>query len=99
LGIVFKPEFGGDYHLSAERIKRFTKEFFVDEWTIDFSGIEEGDATVNRRVKKRDHLLLVGNRAFIMAHSHATEPKGRDFQIAVSKFTFLHFLNSCIFVN
>jgi len=41
---VFEPELGGDYHLSAERGKRFTKEFFVGEWTIDFSRIEEGDA-------------------------------------------------------
>jgi Na+/citrate or Na+/malate symporter len=33
-----------------------------------------------------------------MAHSHATESKGRDFQIAVSKFTFLHFLYSCLYL-
>jgi hypothetical protein len=34
-----------------------------------------------------------------MAHSHATEPKGRDFQVAVSEFSFLHFPNSYRFVN
>jgi hypothetical protein len=60
----------------------------------DFSRIEEGDATLNRSVKKRDRLLRVGNRAFIMAHSHSAEPKGRHFQIAVSKFSLLRFLNS-----
>ena len=39
-------------------------------------------------------LLLVGNRAFIVAHSHATEPESRNFQAALSKDTFLHFPNS-----
>jgi hypothetical protein len=26
--IVFEPEFGGDHHLSAERLQRFAHEFF-----------------------------------------------------------------------
>jgi hypothetical protein len=89
-----EPKLGGDHHLSAERRKRFTKEFFVGEWTIDFSRIEEGDATVNRRVKKGDHVLLVSNRAIAKAHPHATEPESRDSQFAVSEFAFFHFLNS-----
>ncbi len=90
------PELGGDHHFPAERSQRFAHEFFVGEWTIDFSRIEEGDATLNRRVKKSDHLLLVGNRVFIMAHPHAAEPESRNFQAAFSKFSFLHFLNSFV---
>jgi hypothetical protein len=90
VGIRREAELGGNHHLPAERRQCFPKEFFVGEWTIDFRRIEEGDAAVNRRVQKSDHLPLVGDRAFMMAHSHATEPKGRDFQIAVSKFSFLH---------
>jgi hypothetical protein len=54
----------------------FTKEFFVGEWAIDFSRIEEGDATVNRSVKKRDHLLLVANRAIAKTHPHAAQTEG-----------------------
>src|SRR6266566_4973316 len=46
-----------------------------------------------------DHLLLVGNRAFIMAHSHATEPDGRDFQVIVSKCALLHLLNSSFYLS
>jgi len=92
--IGLEPELGGDHHLSAERRKRFTKEFFVGEGTVDFSRIEEGDASVNRRVKKRDHLLLVANRAVAIGHSHTTEPESRNFQVTVSEFTLLHFLNS-----
>jgi len=73
---VFEPELGGDHHLPAERSQRFTNQFFIDKWTIDFRRIVEGDAALHRRMKKSDHLLLVGNRAFIMARSHATEPNG-----------------------
>jgi hypothetical protein len=40
--IELESELGGDHHLSAERRKGFTKEFFVGEWTLDFSRIEEG---------------------------------------------------------
>src|SRR5438128_3506280 len=30
-----------DHHLIAQRSKRFSHEFFVREWTIDFGSIEE----------------------------------------------------------
>src|SRR6266566_9842624 len=35
-------------------------------------------------------LLLVCWRTVGKAHSHAAEPEGRNFQVAVSKCTFLH---------
>ena len=70
--VQIEAELGGDHHFSLERLDPLAHQFFVGEWTIDFSGVEEGDATLNRLVKKSDHLLLVGNWVFIMAHSHAT---------------------------
>jgi len=39
-----------------------------------------------------DRLRLV-RFAVVVAHSHAAEPDGRDFQIPVSKFALLHFLD------
>jgi hypothetical protein len=57
------------------------------------------NATVDRRTKKREHLLLVSNRAVAKAHSHATQPESRNFQISASKFALLHFLNGCLCVK
>ena len=57
--------------MPAKRLKRFAHKFFIDKGAIAFSSVEEGDAPLNRRVKKGDHLLLVGKRVFIVAHSHA----------------------------
>jgi hypothetical protein len=32
----------------------------------------------------------------MVTHAHAAEPDSRNFQVAVSKFALLHFLNSCL---
>ena len=94
VGIVFEPELGGDRHLTAERLKRLAHKVFVGERSVHFGRIEEGDATVNRGVQERDHLLPGTDRAVAEAHSHAAEPESRNFQVAVSKFAQLHFRNS-----
>ena len=72
-GTEVEPELGGDDHLPAKRFKRFAHKFFIDEGAVHFGGVEEGDPPVNRLVNKSDHLLLVGNRVFIMTHSHTAE--------------------------
>jgi hypothetical protein len=41
-------------------------------------------------MEERSHLLLVLRRAVGIAQSHATEPDGRDLQVALSEFAFLH---------
>lgn len=46
-------------------------------------------------MEEGNHRLFVG-RAVAKTHSHAAEPEHRDFQPAVAKFAFLHFLNSCL---
>jgi hypothetical protein len=91
---VFESEFGGDHDLAAKWFKRFAHQIFIGKWTIDLRRIEEGDTPFNRRVKKSDHLLPVTNRRVAISHPHAAESESRDFQIAVSKFTLLHFLLS-----
>jgi hypothetical protein len=39
------------------------------------------------------HLLLVGSRAAAIAHTHAAEPEGRDFQLAATQWTSLRFVS------
>ena len=85
-----ESKLGGDHHLVTEGSQRFTDEFFVRERAVDFGGIEECDAALNGRAEQRDHLRLVLGRTVRKAHAHAAEPDGRDFEIASSKFAFLH---------
>ncbi len=59
MSVEVEPEFGGDHHLLAEGGEGFAHQFFVRERTIDFGGVEEGDAAFNGRPNQRDHLLLV----------------------------------------
>ena len=96
---VLESELGGDHHLLAEGSERFAHQFFVGERAVDFRRIEEGDAAFDGCANQRDHLLLVCRRAVAKAHAHAAEPDGRDFQVAVSKFAFLHFLQSFLLLN
>jgi hypothetical protein len=91
IGIKVKPELGGDHHLATEGSERFTYEFFVQEWPINFGGVEKGYAAFNGCLQKRSHLLLIFGWAVGEAHSHAAETDRRDFQIAVSKFSLFHF--------
>jgi len=76
--------------LPTERGEGFAHEFLVCVWTIDLGRIEECDAAFDGSPYQRDHLLLVFGRAIGKAHSHAAEPKDRNFQIAFSKFALLH---------
>ena len=86
-----EPELRRDHDLIAERRQRFADELFVSEGAVDFGGVEERDAALDGGADQRDHLLLVHRRAIAEAHAHAAEAEGRDFQIAVSEFAFLHF--------
>ena len=88
--IEVEPELGGDHHLLAEGSEGLAHKLLVDERAVDLGGVEEGDAPLDGGVKQSGHLLLVFGRAVGKAHSHAAEAEGRDFQIALSKFTLLH---------
>src|SRR5438477_319 len=89
-GITSDPELRGDHHLSAHRRQRLANELFVGVRTVNFGGIEECDAAFNGRADERDHRLLVRWDTVALAHPHAAEPEGRDFEVALSKFALLH---------
>ena len=90
----FEPKFCRDHHLLTEGGKAFAHELFVGERAVDFRRIEEGHAAFDGGAEKNEHLLSVFGRTIGIAHSHTTEPESRDFQVALSKYPFLHFLNS-----
>ena len=62
-GSQVEAELGGDDHLPAERSERFAHEFFVDERSVDFGGVEERDAAFDGGTDTADHFLLVFGRA------------------------------------
>ncbi len=90
VGIDVESELGGDDHLSAERREGLAYEFFVVERAVDLRGVEEGDAALDCRVEQRDRSYLFREWFVGKAHSHASEPKSRYFQIAFSQFALLH---------
>ena len=83
-------ELGGDDHSLADRSQRFTDELFVRERPVDLRGVEERDATVDGGPQQRDHLGLVRGRSVAMAHAHAAETDGRDFEAAATQLALLH---------
>src|SRR5688572_155832 len=87
----FEPELGGDHNLVTQQGQRFTNQLFICKWTVDFSGIEKGHTAFDRRAQQGDHLLFIWNWLVRSAHAHAAKAKGRNFQSAVSKLTFLHY--------
>lgn len=88
--INVEAEFGGDNHLVAKGRERFADQFLVDERTIDFGGVEESDAALNRPADQRNAACLVDWRSVAKTQSHAAKPDGRDFKAALAEFTFLH---------
>jgi hypothetical protein len=90
-GVDLETEFGSDHHLVAHRGESFTHKLFIHERTVDFSGIEEVDAAFDGRSNEGNHLLPGPRHSSVArAQSHAAEPYGRDFKIALSQFAFLH---------
>jgi hypothetical protein len=77
-------------HLPAERRQGFAHQLFVRERSVDLGGVEEGDAPLDGRPQQLDHLGLVAGGTEAEAHAHASEPDGRDFQIAFPEPAFLH---------
>ena len=70
-----------------------TEEFLVGIRAIGLRSVEEVDTEINCPVDRGDRLCLV-RFAVQVAHSHTAESNGRDFQVVVSKFALLHFLDA-----
>ncbi|MNT23832.1 hypothetical protein D3C72_1592710 [compost metagenome] len=76
--VVAKGEakLGGDDHLIAHRCQGFAHHLFVQVRAVHLGGIEERDASVNRRSDQRNGLLCVSRGAVAMAQAHATQAQG-----------------------
>ena len=83
-------ELGGDHHLVADRLQRFADDLFVRVRAIDLGGVEEGDAALEGRPDQADRIRRLHRLAVGLAHPHAAEADGRDFEAAVSEFALLH---------
>src|SRR4030095_6301705 len=94
-GTEILAEFGADHYLVPKGGQCFAHQFLVLERTVDLGGVEEGDAALHCFTDQRYHSIPVRGGAAMVTHSHAAEPDSRNFQVAVSKFALLHFLNSC----
>jgi hypothetical protein len=90
--IDVEAELGGDHHLVPEGSQGFTHHLLVRERAIDFRGVEEGHAALDRRPDECDRLALVRCGTVAMAQSHAAEANGRDFEAAVAEFPCLHLI-------
>jgi hypothetical protein len=88
-----ESELRRDRHAPTKRSQCLADEFLVGKRPIDFRGVEEGDAALDRRPDDRGHLLLIARRSVAKAHAHAAEPESRHFEAAVSEFAFSH--DSC----
>jgi hypothetical protein len=90
IGSRLKPKFRGDYDLITEGSEGFANKFFVRERAVDFSGIKKRDAAFDGCANHCDPFLSVNRRTETEAHSHTAQSNGGDFQVAGSKFAFLH---------
>ena len=88
-GIGFPAELRRDHHLAAKRSERLADQFFVHERTVHFGRIEERHAALDRRLQKRNHLLLVFGRSVAQSSFPCTRIPapilpGRFFPVCVS---------------
>jgi hypothetical protein len=84
-----EAELGGDHDLVAERLQAFADQLLVRIGAVDLGGVEEGHAQLDRAGQHLEGVGLVQRRAVDLAHPHAAQTDGRDFQ-AVAEFARLH---------
>src|SRR5579875_2285410 len=90
LGINFPAKLRGNYDLTPKRLESLAHELFVCIWAVDFCSIEKRNAEFHSPSNQRDHFLLIFRRTIRKAHAHTAQPDGRNFKIALSKFSLLH---------
>src|SRR5205807_9465740 len=67
--------------------ERTAEELLVLERTVDFRGIEERRAELERALDRRQRLRLVG-RAVRLTHPHAAEAERRDLETLATELSF-----------
>ena len=91
-GSSSKPNLVAITTLSRKGAERFAHQFFVGERTVDFGGVEEGDAAFDGRPDGAIISCLSAAGPWPKLIPMQPKPEGRNFQIAFSKFAFLHFV-------
>ena len=67
-----ETKFGRNLYLIANAFDCFSDQHFILKWAINFCGIKEGDAQINRSVNGVNCLRLFGS-AIGKTHSHTTQ--------------------------
>ncbi len=88
--VDLESELGRDDHLFADRNQRFANEFFIHIRAVNFSGVEKRNAEFDRLADERNAFLFANGLTEAETHTHAAEADGGDFQVAFTKFAFLH---------
>ena len=91
--LELETKLGRNHHLIANRAEGLADEYFIRERSVGFGGIEERDATVNRRADDRNALVTAGGRPVTEAEPHAAETDGRNLESALAQCALLHLLN------
>ena len=88
-GVNLEAKFGRDHYLVTEGCESLAHEFFIHEWTVNFSGIEESDAAFDRSPNEGNHLLS-GRRysSVTWTQPHAAQADGGDFEIVFPSLRF-----------
>lgn len=79
-----EAELGGDHHLVPAAFERPAQQLLICERAIDFRGVEKGDSKFDRPVDRGDRLRIIEGTVGL-AHAHAAQPKGRNFQAMAAK--------------
>src|SRR5258708_517838 len=77
-------------HLAFVGFQGLAHQFLIDERTVDFGGVEEGNSPLHRLVDEFNYFFFVPRQAVGLAHPHTAEADGRDFQTAFTQFALLH---------
>ena len=79
-GIDFETELGGYHDLLADRRQALSDQLFVGEGAVDLGRVEERDTPVDGPAEQSDQVSPVSGRTVGLAHAHAAETDGRDFE-------------------
>ena len=82
-----KPNFVATIDVAAPRLQRASEELFVRERPVHLGRVEERHAELERAVDRGDRLALVG-RAVGLAHPHAAEAEGGDFEPLAAELAY-----------
>jgi hypothetical protein len=85
-----KAELGRNSDLVAHVAQSLADNLLVGKGTIDFGGIEEGDAQIDCRSDQRDALFIGERVAVSRVQPHAAETYFRDCETVGSQLPRLH---------